>query len=78
MPYPLSTIPCLPSSALEEILDRPIEIYSSEAIELVPMKIDFDSAAAVSQPASLRKVPSIIPLFLQIALGQRVLVSHMI
>ena len=47
--FPLSPIPYLPSSALEEILDRPIEIYSSDAEELVPMKIDFDSAA-VSQP----------------------------
>ena len=47
--FPLSPIPYLPSSALEEILDRPIEIYSSDAEELVSMKIDFDSAA-VSQP----------------------------
>lgn len=30
--------------ALEELFDRPIEIYSSEGEDLRPMKIDFDAA----------------------------------
>lgn len=34
--------------ALEELFDRPIEIYSSEAEDLRPMKIDFD-ASGVSE-----------------------------
>lgn len=30
--------------ALEELFDRPIEIYSSEGEDLRPMKIDFDAS----------------------------------
>ncbi len=38
---------CLHSAtlrALEELFDRPIEIYSSEGEDLRPMKIDFDAS----------------------------------
>lgn len=32
------------SRALEELFDRPIEIYSAEGEDLRPMKIDFDAS----------------------------------
>lgn len=41
--------------ALEELFDRPIEIYSSEAEDLRPMKIDFD-ASGVSFCSANRSV----------------------
>lgn len=43
----LALYPRAPQShfrALEELFDRPIEIYSSEAEDLRPMKIDFDAS----------------------------------
>ena len=40
--------------ALEELFDRPIEIYSSEGEDLRPMKIDFD-ASGVSVTVSTNR-----------------------
>ena len=37
-------VPCLLFSAIEEVFDRSIEIYSSDAEDLMPMTIDFDAA----------------------------------
>ncbi|CAN0439684.1 unnamed protein product, partial [Laminaria digitata] len=40
--------------ALEELFDRPIEIYSSEGEDLRPMKIDFDAAGLGMEMAPIK------------------------